>query len=1041
MLRRFFIFWFTVFAASAPAQSFTEWRDAGTNEVNRLPMRTSWFAYESAEAARTGDKRSSERFLSLDGTWKFSWVRHADERPTDFFRPDFDDRAWAEMPVPGMWELNGYGDPQYLNFGYPWREQFKNDPPYVPVKENHVGSYRREIEIPVSWSGEQIVAHFGSATSNLYLWVNGRFVGYSEDSKLEAEFDVTKYVKPGRNCFALQLFRWSDGTYLEDQDFFRLSGLARESYLYARPKRHVEDVRLVPVLSEDYTSGRLDAELAFSPAARGCRVEVTLAAPDGAPVAAESAVVGSETLRLSLDAGRVECWSAEVPALYDVTVTLRDKSGSLLETIPLRTGFREVKIEGGQLLVNGQPVLIKGANRHEMDPDGGYVVSEERMIEDIRILRENNFNAVRTCHYPDDPYWYELCDRYGLYLVAEADIESHGMGFGTFDEKTLAKNPLFARAHLERNERNVRRNINHPSVIVWSLGNEAGDGPNFDACYDWVKAYDPSRPVHYERAVYNNGGRNTDIVCPMYWNYEQCEKYLRNNPRKPLIQCEYAHAMGNSLGGFREYWELIRKYPHYQGGFIWDFVDQSLRKAGKNGAMIYGYGGDWNPYDASDWNFCDNGLISPDRVPNPHMHEARYWQQPVWTTLGADRRTLTVFNENFFRPLDNCYLRWTVLRDGEPVRSGIVADLRVAPQQSATVVLPYDPAQLPAGGELLLNVEYRLTDAEPLLAPDHRLAYQQFTLRAAAPAPLAVAERMADRHNSIGTLTIRDNDRNYLIVESPAARIDFRRADGLVTRYEANGMRLLDEGAVVEPNFWRAPTDNDFGAKLNEKNRAWADPGLTLVSLDHTLSDGVAVVTARYDLRRVTGRLEIEYRIDNAGEILIRQTLHAAADKGEPDLLRFGMRMRMPAAYDRIDYYGRGPWENYADRKDGALVGRYRQTVDEQFYPYIRPQETGTKSDVRRWRQHDIAGRGVEITASEPFSASALHYAQEALDEGLTKQQGHSQEIEPDDAVWLCIDKAQYGLGCIDSWGALPQPAYRIPYADRTFRFRIEPLK
>ena len=1046
MLRRFFTFWVTVFTVSVSAQSFTEWRDAGTNEVNRLPMRTSWFAYESAEAARTGDKRSSERYLSLDGTWKFSWVRHADERPTDFFRPDFDDRAWAEMPVPGLWELNGWGDPQYLNIGYPWREQFENDPPYVPVEENHVGSYRREIEIPASWSGEQIVAHFGSATSNLYLWVNGRFVGYSEDSKLEAEFDVTKYVKPGRNCFALQVFRWSDGTYLEDQDFFRLSGLARESYLYARPKQHVEDVRLVPVLSEDYVSGRLDAELAFSPAARGCRVEVTLAAPDGTSVAAESAVVGGETLRLSLDAGRVELWSAEVPALYGVTVTLRDKSGRLLETIPLRTGFREVKIRDGQLLVNGQPVLIKGANRHEMDPDGGYVVSRERMLQDVRLLKENNFNAVRTCHYPDDPYWYELCDRYGIYLVAEADIESHGMGFGPFDEKTLAKNPLFGRAHLERNERNVRRNFNHPSVIVWSLGNEAGDGPNFDACYDWVKANDSSRPIHYERA---EGGRNTDIACPMYASYDWCERYLtqgiysrwsselnlgeHGRPSKPLILCEYAHAMGNSMGGFGDYWALIRKYPHYQGGFIWDFVDQSLRKSGKNGVMIYGYGGDWNPYDASDWNFCDNGLVSPDRVPNPHMQEVRYWQQPVWTTLGEDRHTLTIFNENFFRPLDNCYLRWTVLRDGEAVRSGIVADLRVAPQQTAAVVLPLDSETLPADGELLLDVEYRLKDAEPLLAPDHRLAYQQFALREGKPADL---DGMA-----AGSVEVRTGDRNYLIVEGPAMRIDFRRRDGLMTRYEVNGVRLLDADAVLEPNFWRAPTDNDFGAGLQCKNRVWEHPGLKLKSLVGREENGVAVVTADYDLTEVGGRLTLEYRIDAAGAVVVTERMETDGDREVPDLMRFGMRMRMPAAFDRIDYYGRGPWENYADRKDGALVGRYRQSVDEQFYPYIRPQETGTKSDVRRWRQTDIAGRGVEITASAPFSASALHYAQEALDEGLVKQQGHSQEVEPDTAVWLCIDKVQSGLGCIDSWGALPQPAYRLSYADRTFRFRIEPVK
>ena len=1024
-------------ALTAGAQS-NEWQDAGVNAVNRMPMHGSWFAYESPEAAQTGDKTLSERFVTLNGNWKFNWVRDADQRPTDFFRVGYNDKGWNDMPVPGLWELNGYGDPVYLNVGYAWRGWFKNDPPHVPVEQNHVGSYRRTVDIPAAWAGRQIVAHFGSVTSNIYLWVNGRYVGYSEDSKLEAEFDLTPYVKPGRNLIAFQVFRWCDGTYLEDQDFFRLSGVGRDCYLYARDKRQITDIQVDAAPSADYTAGTVAVKAFFPRQARGCSVELALTDAQGRSVASQQLRVTKDEERCTLDAGKVALWSAETPVLYGLTATLRAPAGEVIEVIPLRIGFRDVKIEGGQLLVNGRPVLIKGANRHEMDPDYGYYVSEGRMLEDIRIMKENNINAVRTCHYPDDARWYSLCDQYGLYVVAEANIESHGMGYG---EKTLAKNPLYAKAHLERNERNVQRSINHPSVIIWSLGNEAGDGPNFDACYDWIKAYDPSRPVHYERAVYNNGGRNTDIVCPMYWDYDQCEKYLRNNPRKPLIQCEYAHAMGNSMGGFREYWELIRQYPHYQGGFIWDFVDQGLRKTGKNGAMIYGYGGDWNPYDASDWNFCDNGLISPDRVPNPHMHEARYWQQPVWTTLGEDRRTLTVFNENFFRPLDNCYLRWTVLRDGEPVRSGIVTELRVAPQQTAAVVLPLDPETLPADGELLLNVEYRLKDAEPLLAPDHRVAYQQFTLRAAAPEPLAVAERMADRHNPIGTLTVRDDDRNYLIVESPAARIDFRRADGLITRYEADGMHLLDAGAVVEPNFWRAPTDNDFGAKLNEKNRAWADPGLTLVSLDHTLSNGVAVVTARYDLRRVTGRLEIEYRIDNAGEILIRQTLHAAADKGEPDLLRFGMRMRMPAAYDRIDYYGRGPWENYADRKDGALVGRYRQTVDEQFYPYIRPQETGTKSDVRRWRQHDIAGRGVEITASEPFSASALHYAQEALDEGLTKQQGHSQEIEPDDAVWLCIDKAQSGLGCVHSWGALPLREYRLPYGNYEFLFRITPVR
>ena len=425
------IFFILLFAAAAnlSAQTFTEWHDAAVNEINRQQMHATFFAYESADAARRGDPHASERFLDLDGTWKFSWVRNAEERPTDFFRPGFNDGAWGEMPVPGLWELNGYGDPQYLNIGYPWREQFENNPPEVPTAENHVGSYRREIEIPASWSDKQVIAHFGSVTSNIYLWVNGRFVGYSEDSKLEAEFDITRFVKPGKNLFAFQVFRWCDGTYLEDQDFFRLSGVGRDCYLYAREKRHIADVRLDAALSESYTRGTLGVELTLPAAAKGCTAEVTLTAPDGKAVASETVKIADTTARLTLDAGTVQPWSAEIPALYDVLVTLSEPGGRKIEAIPLHTGFREVKIEGGQLLVNGQPVLIKGANRHEMDPDGGYVVSEERMIEDIRILKENNFNAVRTCHYPDDARWYALCDRYGLYLVAEANLESHGMGY------------------------------------------------------------------------------------------------------------------------------------------------------------------------------------------------------------------------------------------------------------------------------------------------------------------------------------------------------------------------------------------------------------------------------------------------------------------------------------------------------------------------------------------------------------------------------------------------------------------------------------
>ena len=1001
-------------ALTAGAQS-NEWQDAGVNAVNRMPMHGSWFAYESPEAAQTGDKTLSERFVTLNGNWKFNWVRDADQRPTDFFRVGYNDKGWNDMPVPGLWELNGYGDPVYLNVGYAWRGWFKNDPPHVPVEQNHVGSYRRTVDIPAAWAGRQIVAHFGSVTSNIYLWVNGRYVGYSEDSKLEAEFDLTPYVKPGRNLIAFQVFRWCDGTYLEDQDFFRLSGVGRDCYLYARDKRQITDIQVDAAPSADYTAGTVAVKAFFPRQARGCSVELALTDAQGRSVASQQLRVTKDEERCTLDAGKVALWSAETPVLYGLTATLRAPAGEVIEVIPLRIGFRDVKIEGGQLLVNGRPVLIKGANRHEMDPDYGYYVSEGRMLEDIRIMKENNINAVRTCHYPDDARWYSLCDQYGLYVVAEANIESHGMGYG---EKTLAKNPLYAKAHLERNERNVQRSINHPSVIIWSLGNEAGDGPNFDACYDWIKAYDPSRPIHHERAVYSPGSRNTDIICPMYWDYERCEKYLAENPAKPLIQCEYAHAMGNSMGGFREYWELIRREPKYQGGFIWDFVDQSLHKKGRNGVTVYGYGGDWNPYDPSDQNFCDNGLIGPDRIPNPHMEEVRYYYQSVWTSWAGDAgNTVEVLNENFFRGLENYDLHWEVLCDGTPLRRGVVDGLKAAPQQRVRITLPYDPATLPAAGELLLDVAYKLKTAEGILPAGHTAARAQLPIREyvfTAPAAKSAAEGES--------LFVADNHKDFLIVAGNGLRLDF-----------------LADGSTLRPNFWRAPTDNDFGAGLQHKMAVWKQPEMKLKTLTHAEADGIVTVKAGYEMPGVQATLEIEYAVDNTGAVTIAQSLHATPGAEVPDMFRFGMRFEMPEAFDRLQYYGRGPGENYADRKSSAFVGLYRQSVDEQFHPYIRPQETGTKSDLRWWHLADIGGRGLTVTSDAPFSASALHYPQESLDEGPAKRQGHSPEVEKQKNVSVCLDKVQYGLACVNSWGALPLPEYRIPYADYTFRLKIAP--
>ena len=1022
----------SLLAWTAGAQS-NEWQDATVNAVNRMPMHASFFAFETPEAALGGDRTRSDRFLTLNGFWKFDWVCDADQRPTDFYRTDFNDKGWGKMPVPGIWEMNGYGDPMYLNVGYAWRGWYKNNPPYVPVKQNHVGSYRRTIDIPSGWDGKQIVAHFGSVTSNIYLWVNGRYVGYSEDSKLEAEFDITPYVKPGANLIAFQVFRWCDGSYLEDQDFFRLSGVGRDCYLYARDKRQVENIRVNAAPSADFTSGTVTVEAALSKATRGCTLDLQLTGPDGKQIVAQQQKVSGTTLSCTLDAGKVALWSAETPVLYTLTATLKTAAGQVIEVIPLKTGFRSVEIRDGQLLVNGQPVLIKGANRHEMDPDYGYYISEERMLQDLRIMKEYNLNAVRTCHYPDNNRWYELCDQYGIYVVAEANIESHGMGYG---EKTLAANPIYAKAHMERNTRNVMRSINHPSVIVWSLGNEAGDGPNFNACYDWIKEYDPTRPIQHERGIDSQNGRNTDIVCPMYWPYDLCEKYLAGNPSKPLIQCEYAHAMGNSMGGFREYWDLIRREPKYQGGFIWDFVDQSLHKKGRNGVLIYGYGGDWNPYDPSDLNFCDNGLIGPDRIPNPHMKEVGFFYQSIWTSWAGEKagNTVDVLNENFFKDLANYDLHWEVLCDGKPVCRGVINDLKIAPQQHAQIALPYDPAALPARGELMLNVAYRLKNADGLLPAGHVAARGQLPIRDYEFTAPTVNTNLEEE-----PITIADNHDNFLIIEGNGLHIDFNRQTGFITRYEFRGQNFLANGAYIRPNFWRAPTDNDFGAGLQNRYAVWKNPTLKLTSLTHDEAEGIITVKASYDMPQVKGSMQIAYSIDNTGAILIDQTFDASEGVEMPDMFRFGVRFAMPEGFEHLQYYGRGPGENYADRKWADFIGLYTQSVDEQFYPYIRPQETGTKSDLRWWHLADIGGRGLMVTSVAPFSASALHYSQESLDEGPVKRQGHSPEVERQDEVSVCIDKVQYGLGCIDSWGRLPLPEYRVPYADYNFQVKIAP--
>ena len=1007
-----------------------EWKNPEINAVNRAPMHTNYFAYSSSEEAAKADKENSSNFMTLNGIWKFNWVKNADARPTDFYRTDYNDKGWGQMKVPGVWEMNGYGDPIYVNVGYAWRNQYKNNPPYVPIENNHVGSYRKEIIIPAEWSGKEIFAHFGSVTSNMYLWVNGKYVGYSEDSKLEAEFNLTKYLKPGKNLIAFQVFRWCDGTYLEDQDFFRYSGVGRNCYLYSRNKKYIQDIRVTPDLDSNYTNGTLNVALNLNGSGT---VELNLTDPAGKSVATAQ-VNGNGQKPVVMDVSNPEKWTAETPNLYTLTATLKNGSNTL-EVIPVKVGFRKIELKGGQILVNGQPVLFKGADRHEMDPDGGYVVSRERMLQDILRMKQLNINAVRTCHYPDDNLWYDLCDQYGIYVVAEANIESHGMGYG---KETLAKNPSYKKAHMERNQRNVQRGYNHPSIIFWSLGNEAGYGPNFEQCYTWIKNEDKTRAVQYEQAGTNEF---TDIFCPMYYDYDACKKYSEGNIDKPLIQCEYAHAMGNSQGGFKEYWDLIRKYPKYQGGFIWDFVDQSNHWKNKDGIDIYGYGGDFNKYDASDNNFNDNGLISPDRRPNPHAHEVGYFYQSIWTTPGdLSKGEIKVYNENFFRDLSAYYMEWQLLANGEVMQTGVVQDLNVAPQQTATLKLNLNTEKICPCKELLLNVTYKLKAAETLMPAGSTVAYDQLTIRPYTAKALELKNQKASNLDIVVPV-IKDNDHNYLIVEGENFIIEFNKHNGYLSRYEADGMQLLNPGAQLTPNFWRAPTDNDYGAGLQHRYAVWKNPGLKLTSLKQSIENEQAIVQAEYEMKAVKGKLFLTYVINNEGAVKVTQKMEAGKEEKVSDMFRFGMQMQMPENFNEVEYYGRGPVENYADRNHSTLIGKYRQTVAEQFYPYIRPQETGTKTDLRWWRVLNISGNGLQFVGDAPFSASALNYSIESLDDGVQKDQRHSPEVAKAPFTNLCIDKVQMGLGCVNSWGTLPLEKYRVPYQDYEFSFILTPVR
>ena len=1013
-------------ATAAPKEKTPVWKDPLVNQVNRESRRANFFAFENEDLAKANDKTKSSRYLSMEGKWRFCFVKDHNQAPKDFFTLKFDDSKWVDFPVPGLFEIEGYGDKIYKNTSYSWATTFDSNPPYISEVNNYTGSYRRTFQLPQDWNGQEVFFHVGSATSNLTVWVNGKYVGYSEDSKVAAEFNITKYLKKGENLIAMQVMRWCDGSYLEDQDFWRFTGIAREVYLYSRPKAHIQDI----LVNQDYVNGK------------GV-LDVSVKAPKGTVVDQQLLDANGQVT----DLATVKPWTAETPNLYNLIITLK-KGKDVLEVVRQRVGFRHIEIKNAQLLVNGQPILIKGADRHELDPDGGYIVSMDRMIQDIKIMKQLNINAVRTCHYPDDPRWYDLCDEYGLYVTAEANLETHGMGYG---DKTLAKRPDFELMHLERNQGNVLTLRNHPSIIVWSLGNEAGYGPNFEKAYDWVKATDATRPCQYEQAGEN---KKTDIFCPMYADYNRCEKYAQGDNPRPLIQCEYAHAMGNSMGGFKEYWDLVRKYPKYQGGYIWDFVDQGMRdKSPVTGREIFTYGGDYGKYPASDYNFNCNGIIAPDRRLNPHAYEVQYYYQNVWVKdVDLKNGKFEIYNENFFKTLDDMELQWFVGGAGEKHHAnanrpagmtfghgGTIDISGIQPQQRKVVTdakLQQTIAKVTShhgDNEIFVSFYFKSKNGAPLIDKGQVLAKEQFCVNEYRFPTLSAEPSTSNVQ--------REETNTYVKLSAAGTDLYVGKHTGLIDYITVDGEDMLQFRESIMPEFWRAPTDNDYGANLQNKFRAWHEVWLKVKSF--TVSDNRVVATM--EMPHQKAQLVMTYTLTAEGEIIVREQLSVDKEaKEKPELFRFGMNIEMPKQYDRVKYYGRGPVENYIDRNHSEFIGVYENEVAKEYFNYIRPQESGNHTDVRWFQVLDKQGKGLCFYSNAPMEASALPYTTAQLDDGASKDKAwgrHSGDLIPSGKTSVHIQQRQIGLGCVNSWGAWPRKEYRLPYQDYDFTFAIKPVK
>ena len=1019
------------------AEKIPDWENLSVLSKNREDPHCTLVPYLNPEGIAQGQPEKSPFYLSLNGTWKFHWVRKPSDRPVQFYQEDFDISSWDEIKVPGNWELQGFGVPIYTDSTYP----FPANPPRIPHDYNPVGSYRRDFYLPNAWNDRQVFIHFAGVKSAMYVWINGQEVGYSQGSKTPAEFNITPFIQKGKNTLAVEVYRFSDGAYLEDQDYWKISGIERDVFLFSTPQVHIRDFFANADLIDEYTNGLLYITISLQAFQIDLNRKYSLTLdlwddtrtsvlpkPYSQSIAFNDTRKSEVTFEFKVPNPRK--WSAETPHLYSLVMSLYDDSNQTIEAVGCKVGFRKVEIKDGLLLVNGIPVLLKGVNRHEHDPVTGRYVTRESMLTDIRLMKQHNINAVRTSHYPNTPAWYSLCDHLGLYVVDEANIESHGIGYDP--DITLGNRPEWQAAHLDRTIRMVERDKNHPSVIIWSLGNEAGDGVNFETTYAWIKKRDPSRPVQYEQTDLRP---HTDIFAPMYARIHILRDYGSQPRTRPLILCEYAHAMGNSVGNLQDYWDVIEKYPHLQGGFIWDWVDQGLLAKAEDGTSYWAYGGDFGPPGTlSSGNFCVNGLVFPDRKLHPSIKEVKKVYQYIKARpLDLKKASIEIQNRYDFTSLSAFTAEWEVLADDRLLATGELPYLNTLPHRSQVVHVPIPKISPEPGVEYFLNLHFRTGKASSgILPPNFEVAWEQFQLPFDSPAEHAELARSAKIK--------RKREGNTLHLFNSLFKMTFDLETGMLTSLNYADTELVQKG--LEPNFWRPPTDNDFGNNMPQRQGIWRQAGANRVitSVSHRQnSNRDMLIEVKASLPDTESSFHTTYHIFGSGEIVITNRFQPGKSD-LPNLPRLGMQMILPPEFKNITWFGRGPHESYWDRKTGAQVGLYQGKVIDQYHPYMRPQENSNKTDVRWVALTNAEGIGLLATGDPVLNVSAYPLLMSDFDPGNSKQQRHAYQIKERDLITLNLDYQQMGVGGDTSWGARPHPQYTIPAREYVYRCRIRPF-